>query len=44
MKTPIKEQEGIVPTQEQLDDIKKALKIYEEKLVNLSHLKLLRNF
>ena len=34
MKTQIKEQEGIVPTQEQLDDIKKALKIYEEKLLN----------
>lgn len=34
MKTPIKEQEGIVLTQEQLDDIKKALKIYEEKLLN----------
>ncbi|WP_294063947.1 PBECR4 domain-containing protein [uncultured Fusobacterium sp.] len=34
MNKSVKEQEGIVPTQEQLDDIKKALKIYEEKLLN----------
>ena len=34
MNKSVKEQEGIVPTQEQLDDIKKALKIYEGKLLN----------